>query len=45
LKDAGDIAPAAAMPVLIVLATLGIRLLCGIATRGFRRRSQAWMGS
>jgi iron(III) transport system permease protein len=43
MDDAGDIAPAAAMSMLIVLANIGVRLLYGAATQGLARRSQAWM--
>ena len=42
MDDAGDIAPAAAMSMLIVLVNVGIRVLYGAATRGLRRRTQAW---
>jgi iron(III) transport system permease protein len=42
MDDAGDIAPAAAMSILIVLVNVGIRCLYGAATHGLQRRSQAW---
>jgi iron(III) transport system permease protein len=42
MDDAGDIAPAAAMSVLIVLTNLGARLLYGVLTKGIQRRTQAW---
>jgi iron(III) transport system permease protein len=42
MDDAGDIAPAAAMSVLIVLTNLGTRLLYGLLTKGIHRRTQAW---
>jgi iron(III) transport system permease protein len=42
MDDAGDIAAAAAMSVLIVAANLGARLLSGLLTGGIRRRTQAW---
>jgi iron(III) transport system permease protein len=42
MDDAGDIAPAAAMSMLIVLVNVGIRVLYGAATRGLQRRTQAW---
>jgi iron(III) transport system permease protein len=42
MDDAGDIAPAAAMSVLIVLTNLGTRLLYGALTKGIHRRTQAW---
>jgi iron(III) transport system permease protein len=42
MDDAGDIAPACAMSMLIVGANLCVRILYGLATRGVRRRTQAW---
>jgi len=42
MDDAGDIAPAAAMSVLIVLTNVGARLLYGLLTKGIHRRTQAW---
>ncbi len=42
MDDAGDIAPACAMSMLIVAANIGVRVLYGLITRGLRRRSQAW---
>jgi iron(III) transport system permease protein len=42
MDDAGDIAPAAAMSVLIVLTNIAARVLYGLLTRGIQRRSQAW---
>jgi iron(III) transport system permease protein len=42
MDDAGDIAPACAMSVLIVAANVAIRLLYGLITAGLRRRSRAW---
>lgn len=42
MDDAGDIAPAAAMSMLIVFTCIGVRMLYGLATWGIRRRSQAW---
>lgn len=43
MDDAGDIAPACAMSILIVLANLAARMIFGVATRGVKRRTQAWM--
>ncbi|MBI2000460.1 MAG: ABC transporter permease subunit, partial [candidate division NC10 bacterium] len=42
MDDAGDIAPAAAMSVLIVLTNIAARLLYGLMTRGVHQRTQAW---
>lgn len=42
MDDAGDIAPACAMSVLIVLANVLVRGLHALLTRGMRRRTQAW---
>jgi iron(III) transport system permease protein len=42
MDDAGDIASAAAMSVLIVLTNVGARLLYGVLTKGIQRRTQAW---
>jgi len=44
MDDAGDIAPACAMSVLIVAANVAVRILYGLATKRLRRRSQAWAG-
>lgn len=43
MDDAGDIAAAAAMSTLIVLTSLGVRLLYSWGTQGLRARSQAWL--
>jgi iron(III) transport system permease protein len=43
MDDAGDIAAAAAMSTLIVLTSLGVRLLYSWLTRGLRQRSEAWL--
>ncbi len=43
MDDAGDIAPACAMSILIVGANILVRLLYGLLTRGIRKRSQAWL--
>jgi len=42
MDDQGDIAPAAAMAMMIVYTSAGVRLLHGLLTRGLHRRSQAW---
>jgi len=42
MDDAGDIAPAAAMCMMIVYATASVRLLHALATRGLAVRTQAW---
>lgn len=42
MDDAGDIAPAAAMAMMIVYTSAGVRLLHSLLTRGLHRRSQAW---
>ena len=42
MDDQGDIAPAAAMAMMIVYTSAGVRILHAILTRGVHRRSQAW---
>lgn len=42
MDDAGDIAPASAMSILIVLTNLGVRIGYTTLTRGIKKRSQAW---
>ncbi len=42
MDDAGDIAPAAAMCVMILLACASVRLVHAILTHGLHRRTQAW---
>jgi len=42
MDDAGDIAPAAAMCMMIFYAAATVRLLHVLATRGLARRTQAW---
>lgn len=42
MDDAGDIAPACAMSILIVSANIVVRMLYGVVTKGLRRRSEAW---
>ena len=42
MDDAGNIAPAAAMAMMIVYTSAGVRLLHALVTRGLHRRTQAW---
>jgi iron(III) transport system permease protein len=42
MDDAGDIAPACAMAMLIVAANIGVRFLYEILTKGIIRKTQAW---
>jgi iron(III) transport system permease protein len=42
MDDAGDIAPACAMAILIVLTNMVVRILYGYFTCGIRRRTQSW---
>jgi iron(III) transport system permease protein len=42
MDDAGDIAPAAAMAMMIVYTSAVVRLLHALLTRGITRRLQAW---
>lgn len=42
MDDAGDIAPAAAMAMMIAYTCLGARILHAILTRGIQKRSEAW---
>ena len=42
MDDQGDIAPAAAMAMMIVFTSAGVRVLHYLATRGLEHRSQAW---
>jgi iron(III) transport system permease protein len=42
MDDAGDIAPAAAMAMMIVYTSAGVRLLHALLTKGLQRRSMAW---
>ncbi len=44
MDDAGDIAPACAMAMLIVATNIGVRFLYEILTKGIRRKTQAWTG-
>jgi iron(III) transport system permease protein len=43
MDDAGDIAPACAMSVLIVLTNIGVRILYGILTRSVKAKTEQWM--
>ena len=42
MDDQGDIAPAAAMAMMIVYTSVAVRILHGLATRGVVLRAQAW---
>jgi iron(III) transport system permease protein len=42
MDDAGDTAPAAAMAMMIVYTSAGVRILHALLTRGLQRRTQAW---
>ncbi len=42
MDDQGDIAPAAAMAMMIVYTSAGVRVLYALLTRGLARRTQAW---
>ncbi|WP_319523772.1 putative 2-aminoethylphosphonate ABC transporter permease subunit [uncultured Desulfosarcina sp.] len=42
MDDAGDVAPACAMSILILLTNLAVRIGYGLLTRKLRNRSQAW---
>ena len=42
MDDAGEIASAAAMAMMIVYTSAGVRILYGLATRGLAVRTQAW---
>ncbi|EKU96488.1 putative 2-aminoethylphosphonate ABC transporter, permease protein [Leptolyngbya sp. PCC 7375] len=43
MDDAGDVAAAAAMSVLVVVTSLGVRGLYWLFTRGLQQRTQAWL--
>ena len=45
MDDAGDVASAAAMSVLIVAANILVRYGYGVLTKGFRTRAQAWLAA
>jgi len=42
MDDAGDIAPAAAMAMMIAYTCAGARVLHAVVTRGINKRTQAW---
>ncbi len=42
MDDAGDIAPAAAMGMMILVTSAGMRILHALLTRGLLSRTQAW---
>ncbi|MCZ6576933.1 MAG: putative 2-aminoethylphosphonate ABC transporter permease subunit [Gammaproteobacteria bacterium] len=42
MDDQGDIAPAAAMAMMIVYTSATVRILYVLSTRGLQRRTQAW---
>ena len=42
MDDAGDVAPACAMSVLILLTNLAVRIVYGLLTRKVKSRTQAW---
>ena len=44
MDDAGDVAPACAMSILVILTNLAVRILYGWLTRGIRQKSRAWKG-
>ncbi|NEZ64549.1 putative 2-aminoethylphosphonate ABC transporter permease subunit [Leptolyngbyaceae cyanobacterium CCMR0082] len=43
MDDAGDVSAAAAMSVLIVLTSLGVKGIYWLLTRGLQQRTQAWL--
>ena len=43
MDDAGDVASAAAMSMLIVLVNVAARFGYGVLTQGLRKRAQAWI--
>jgi len=42
MDDAGDVAPAAAMSVLIVVTNIVVRIVYELVTRNVRKRTEAW---
>lgn len=42
MDDAGDVAPAAAMSMLIVITNIGVRLVYELVTKRWSKKSQAW---
>ncbi len=45
MDDAGDIAPAAAMGMMIFYVNAGVRILYGLLSKGILTRTQSWRGS
>jgi iron(III) transport system permease protein len=45
MEDAGDIASAAAMSVVIIGVNLAVRALCDLGALRLKRRASAWLGS
>ncbi len=45
MNDAGDVAPAAAMSMLIVLTNLAVRGLMELLVAGLKKKTQAWRGT
>lgn len=43
MDDAGDTASAAAMSTLLVVTSLGVRVLYWLLTKGIQKRTQAWL--
>ncbi|WP_082429445.1 putative 2-aminoethylphosphonate ABC transporter permease subunit [Pseudanabaena sp. 'Roaring Creek'] len=43
MDDAGDVAPAAAMSTILVLTSMGVRMLYLLLTRGLYQRTQTWL--
>ena len=43
MDDAGDIAPACAMSILIVVTNIVVRLSYEVATKGIKRKTQSWL--
>ena len=42
MDDAGDVAPAAAMAIMIFMTSAVVRIVYTISTRGWLRHTQAW---
>lgn len=45
MDDAGDVAPACAMSIMIIATNIAVRVLFGLITKGVKKRSQAWQNS
>ncbi|MCR8643076.1 putative 2-aminoethylphosphonate ABC transporter permease subunit [Paenibacillus sp. N1-5-1-14] len=45
MDDAGDIAPAAAMSLLILVTNILVRILYEVVTRNLRKRTEAWQNT